>query len=63
MGWVPNLVFLPYGPQFIKHRRLFQRYFGRKESLSYLPYQDHEAHILVKNLLAYPGSYDQCFRR
>ena len=63
MGWVPNLVFLRYGPQFQIHRRLFHRYFGPQEAPSYFPYQEHEARILVKNLLASPENYDECFRR
>ena len=64
MGWVPNLVFLRYGPQFQIHRRLFHRYFGPHEAPSYFPYQEHEARILVKNLLATdPKNYDECFRR
>ena len=64
MGWVPDSVLLPYGPQSIKHRKIFQRHVGRQEAvLDYQNTQYHEACVLLQNLLARPGSYDEHFRR
>ena len=64
MGWVPDLVLLPYGPQSIKHRKIFQRHVGRQEALmDYQNIQYHEACVVLQNLLARPGSYDEHFRR
>ncbi|KAJ6555591.1 cytochrome P450 [Mycena vulgaris] len=51
MGWWPTLVFLPYGKLFLKHRRMFQQYFGPRDALSYLPIQTRQAHILAKHLM------------
>ncbi|KAJ6570546.1 cytochrome P450 [Mycena vulgaris] len=51
MGWWPTLVFLPYGKLFLKHRKMFQEYFGPRGALSYLPIQTRQAHILAKNLM------------
>ncbi|KAJ6570601.1 cytochrome P450 [Mycena vulgaris] len=51
MGWCPTLVFLPYGKLFLKHRKIFQEYFGPRNVLSYLPLQKRHAHILAKNLM------------
>ncbi|KAL0568633.1 hypothetical protein V5O48_013352 [Marasmius crinis-equi] len=57
-GWVPSLTFLKYGKQFLKHRRMLQQYFGRKEILSFDHIIQEEARLLVGNLSnASPGDH------
>ncbi|KAK7041427.1 hypothetical protein VNI00_009293 [Paramarasmius palmivorus] len=64
MGWWPILTFLPYGKFFLKHRRVFQQYFGRKESLAFTDIVADEARLLVLNLSrAAPGSHLHCAHR
>ena len=64
MGWVPSLILLPYGPQFARHRKIFQRYLGRQEALvRYQDIQYREVCVLLQNLLARPCNYDEHFRR
>ncbi|KAG7094724.1 hypothetical protein E1B28_005544 [Marasmius oreades] len=50
MGYKRFLAFMPYGAQFIKHRKMVQQYFGKKESLVFTPGIAEEARLLVKNL-------------
>ncbi|KAJ6498248.1 cytochrome P450, partial [Mycena vulgaris] len=59
MGWWPTLVFLPYGKLFMKHRRMFQQYFGPRDALSYLPIQTRQAHILAKYLMMDTEKYTE----
>uniref|UniRef100_A0A0W0EW71 Putative cytochrome P450 n=1 Tax=Moniliophthora roreri TaxID=221103 RepID=A0A0W0EW71_MONRR len=58
MGWWPTLTFLPYGKRFLKHRKMFQQYFGHKESLAFNDVLAEEARLLVTNLQhAAPGEH------
>uniref|UniRef100_A0A0W0EW69 Putative cytochrome P450 n=1 Tax=Moniliophthora roreri TaxID=221103 RepID=A0A0W0EW69_MONRR len=58
MGWKPSLPFLQYGKQFLKHRKILQQYFGRKESLALNDILAEEARLLLVNLLrAAPGEH------
>ncbi|KAK7041426.1 hypothetical protein VNI00_009292 [Paramarasmius palmivorus] len=58
MGSWPTLTFLPYGKLFLKHRKMFQQYFGRKESLAFADMVAEEARLLVLNFAsAAPGSH------
>ncbi|KAF9262294.1 hypothetical protein L218DRAFT_438402 [Marasmius fiardii PR-910] len=50
MGWKRNIAFMPYGHQFLKHRKMIQQYFGRKETVAFIPIFVEEARLLVKNL-------------
>ncbi|KAF9262292.1 cytochrome P450 [Marasmius fiardii PR-910] len=50
MGWNRFLVFMPYGPQFLKHRKMIQQYFGRKETMAFTPIVLDETRLLIKNL-------------
>ena len=63
MGWVPNTGFLQYGPQLIKHRKLFHQFFNKQECLSYNRIQYQEACKLIENLTKNQTNYDKCFRR
>ncbi|KAK7041453.1 hypothetical protein VNI00_009319 [Paramarasmius palmivorus] len=58
MGWVPSLTFLQYGKQFLKHRKMMQQYFGRKESLGFVGIIAEENRSLLKHLmLSAPGNH------
>ncbi|KAL0578234.1 hypothetical protein V5O48_003771 [Marasmius crinis-equi] len=58
MGWNPTLTFMQYGKRFLKHRKMLQQYFGRKESLAFNDILAEEARYLVKNLTkAHPGQH------
>ncbi|KAF9261873.1 cytochrome P450 [Marasmius fiardii PR-910] len=50
MGWTSSLTFLPYGKEFLKHRKMIQGFFGKKEILAYDHILVEEARLLVKNL-------------
>ncbi|KAF9254441.1 cytochrome P450 [Marasmius fiardii PR-910] len=50
MGWNRILPFMPYGQQFLKHRKMVQHYFGQKETVAFIPILVEEARLLVKNL-------------
>ncbi|KAF9262030.1 cytochrome P450 [Marasmius fiardii PR-910] len=64
MGWDPSLTFMQYGKRFLKHRKMFQQYFGRKESLAFDHLLAEEAHLLVKNLSnAVPGKHTHHVQR
>ncbi|KAI3601323.1 cytochrome p450 [Moniliophthora roreri] len=58
MGWKHTLSLLQYGQEFLKHRKIFQQYFGRKESLAFNDILAEEAYLLLVNLLhAAPGEH------
>ncbi|KAK7041425.1 hypothetical protein VNI00_009291 [Paramarasmius palmivorus] len=64
MGWRPNVSFTQYGKEFLKHRRVLQRFFGRKEILTFEAVVAEEARLLVENLLhAGPGEHLQLVHR
>ncbi|KAJ8081653.1 hypothetical protein PM082_007499 [Marasmius tenuissimus] len=50
MGFRAHLAFMQYGKPFVKHRKIFQQYFGAKESLNFNRTIAEEARLLVKNL-------------
>ncbi|KAF9030367.1 cytochrome P450 [Hymenopellis radicata] len=54
LGMDRTLAFLPYGKEFVLHRKLFQSYFGAKECRDLLPIQAQEALTFVKNFMANP---------
>ncbi|KIY48576.1 cytochrome P450 [Fistulina hepatica ATCC 64428] len=60
MGLMPyNLGFLAYGaPGFHDHRRIFQRYFSREQSLTYQPFVHDQARILLKQLFTNPSAWE-----
>ncbi|KAK7047274.1 hypothetical protein VNI00_006505 [Paramarasmius palmivorus] len=54
-GWIPSLTFLQYGDKrYLKHRKMLQQYFGRKESLAFEHVLAEESGLLAKNLLSSP---------
>ncbi len=57
MGLNKTLVFLQFGKEFILQRKLFQMYFGSKESRDLISVQYQEAHVMVKKLIADPKDY------
>ncbi|KAF9262286.1 hypothetical protein L218DRAFT_868068 [Marasmius fiardii PR-910] len=50
MGWKRGLTLLPHGKLFLKHRKLFQNFLGRREILTFNHVLAQEARLLVKNL-------------
>ncbi|KAF4596070.1 hypothetical protein EYR38_007442 [Pleurotus pulmonarius] len=63
MGWDPDVVFLPYGQRFRKHRKLFHTYFMQKSCLQFQPVQLHNAHLLVHGLMKNEGNHNQLLAR
>ncbi|KAG9224423.1 hypothetical protein CCMSSC00406_0009465 [Pleurotus cornucopiae] len=63
MGWDPDVVFMPYGQRFRKHRKLFHTYFMQKSCLQFQPVQLHNAHLLVHGLMKNEGNHDQLLAR
>lgn len=57
IGWADMLVFLNYGEQFTKIRRLSQQPFNRKESENFREIQMRQTHILLHNFLRTPLEY------
>ncbi|THU79722.1 cytochrome P450 [Dendrothele bispora CBS 962.96] len=58
MGISPVLTFLRYGTkEFFKHRKIFQSFFGKRESAEYIPTQAEYAKILAGNLIRDPQQY------
>lgn len=57
IGWTDMLVFLDYGEQFHKMRRLSQQPFTRQGSLVFRDIQLQHAHILLHNLLVSPEEF------
>ncbi|KAE9390849.1 cytochrome P450, partial [Gymnopus androsaceus JB14] len=51
MGWFPTLAFLGAGKLFLRHRKMFQHHFGPRESMTHLPIQRRQAHLLCKSLM------------
>ncbi|KAF9258225.1 cytochrome P450 [Marasmius fiardii PR-910] len=50
IGWTSALAFLPYGKEFLKHRKMIQGFFEKKRILTYDQILAEEARLLVKNL-------------
>ncbi|KAF4571740.1 hypothetical protein EYR36_009085 [Pleurotus pulmonarius] len=63
MGWDPDVVFLPYGQRFRKHRKLFHTYFMQKSCLQFQPVQLHNSHLLVHGLMKNEGNHNQLLAR
>ncbi|KAJ8090296.1 hypothetical protein PM082_018892 [Marasmius tenuissimus] len=51
MGWTSFMPFMQYGKEFLKHRKMLQKSFGAKESLSFDHIIADEARHLVKSLV------------
>ncbi|KAF8991684.1 cytochrome P450 [Cyathus striatus] len=63
MGWTPSVVFMPYGKQFHKHRRLLQGELNKNICLSYYPIQRTEMEKLLTSLMHNPEQYEDHFFR
>ncbi|KAF8991683.1 cytochrome P450 [Cyathus striatus] len=63
MGWIPSVVFLPYGKQFHKHRRLLQGELNKNICLSYYPIQETRTGELLTSLMHNPEQYEDHFFR
>ncbi|KAK1228114.1 hypothetical protein PQX77_008849 [Marasmius sp. AFHP31] len=63
MGFRVHLAFMQYGKLFFKHRRIFQQYFGAKESLTFNRTIAEEARLLVKNLNDTTGNHRHFIHR
>lgn len=59
MGWNRALPLLQYGKRFLLHRKLFQNYFGRQESLLLSPISYEESIVMVRNLMDRSADYDR----
>ncbi|KIY52423.1 cytochrome P450, partial [Fistulina hepatica ATCC 64428] len=60
IGLEPSVTFLPYhSPLYNKHRRIFQKYFGREAIASYRPLVANRTYNLLKDFLARPHDYDE----
>ena len=57
------LVFLRYGPAFLRQRRLMQQPLTRLGVVVFRPVQLQQCHVLLKNLLASPKDFDAHLRR
>ncbi|KAJ7764633.1 cytochrome P450 [Mycena maculata] len=62
MDWKFNMGLQPYGPDYKKHRRVFQHGFNRRESTGYQPVQMRENTLLLQKLLTDPDKYDSHLR-
>ncbi|KAF4570982.1 hypothetical protein EYR36_008309 [Pleurotus pulmonarius] len=63
LGWDPNLVFLPYGPRFRKHRQLLQLHFSQHAGPKFQPIQSQNALILAKGLMENTKDYQHLISR
>ncbi|KAF4565365.1 hypothetical protein EYR36_001936 [Pleurotus pulmonarius] len=63
MGWDPDVVFLPYGPQFRKQRKIFQTSFSPQACIEFEPVQLQNAHLLVHGLMENKGDLVQLLNR
>nr|BAL05151.1 cytochrome P450 [Phanerodontia chrysosporium] len=63
LGWDSMLVFLRYGPAFLRQRRLMQQPLTRTGVVVFRPVQLQQCHVLLKNLLASPKDFDAHLRR
>lgn len=63
LGWDDQLVFLRFGEDFHKQRRLIQKPLARQACLAYRPVMLEQAHILLKNLLKTPDAFEAHLRR
>ncbi|ESK88498.1 cytochrome p450 [Moniliophthora roreri MCA 2997] len=61
MGWYPSVTFLQYGKRFLKHRKMYQQYFGPRESRALDHALAQEARTLVKNLSTATAGQHQNF--
>jgi len=63
MGWEKNIGFMPYGKDFIKHRKLMHDYLHPNICLSYQSHQILEAQNLVQNLKDTPERFEEHLSR
>lgn len=59
MGWDRVLPAVQYGKRFVLHRKLFQTYFGRQDSLLFNSTTYEESIVMVKNLMDRPADYEK----
>ncbi|KAG9220037.1 hypothetical protein CCMSSC00406_0007897 [Pleurotus cornucopiae] len=62
MKWEINLGFLPYGPWWKRHRKLFVQYFHPNVVPKYRPVQLREARIFTRRLLGSPENFSHHIR-
>ncbi|KAJ7259562.1 cytochrome P450 [Mycena haematopus] len=62
MGWDFNLVFMPVGDRWRRHRRMFQQQFRRDKSRNYRPIQMKKIHQLLRSLLSGPQEFREHIR-
>ena len=63
IGWEYLIVFVRYGEQFHKMRKLFQEALSRTGVLVFQDIQQHQAHVLLKNLLRSPDQFSDHVKR
>lgn len=63
IGWTDVLVFLPYGEQFQKQRKLLQQPLGRQAVSKFQHIQVAQAHTLLHNLLEDPNEVEHHTKR
>lgn len=63
IGWTDVLVFLPYGEQFLKQRKLLQHPLSRQEITKFQHIQVAQAHMLLQKLLDDPLAFDHHTKR
>lgn len=54
---------LPYGKQFILHRKMLHQHLNRNHCKAYQPIQTREARALVENLISDPKDRDELLGR
>jgi len=57
MGWDYNMVLLPYGTWWRRHRRAFNNYFHPNIVSKYRPIQTREVRIFLYRLLKTPENF------
>ncbi|KDQ53918.1 hypothetical protein JAAARDRAFT_416633 [Jaapia argillacea MUCL 33604] len=57
MGWSWNFSFLPYGPKWRNHRRVFHQYFNQHAIEPYKPIQLRESRAFLRRLLDKPEEF------
>ncbi|KAF9466030.1 cytochrome P450 [Collybia nuda] len=57
MGWSFNMVFMPYGSWWRRHRRAFHEHFHANAVLKYQPIQQREARAFLRRLLVTPETF------
>ncbi|KAJ8520800.1 hypothetical protein ONZ45_g2406 [Pleurotus djamor] len=63
LGWFPSLTFLPYGPRFRKHRKIYHSAFNKDTAAQYHPIQVEYARTLACSLMENRGDYEHLLRR